>query len=178
MRIKFLAIYILAGVAFLAVSLWVLLSKGRSAKAVNAKFKLGGIMLTALSMISAASCTGTPVVTCYEPVEPEVMCYDVAVEADLVSISVKGYEGFRLKSGDVLLIKIQYPTYSKYLCRIKEAGEGGALIQEQTFDRAESDPAEFELTLAPTEYKGDAEVAIYGADGGEDMLSRSLIVIF
>ena len=74
MKIKFLTIYAVAGVAFLAVSLWAFLSGGRSAKALRYKYKLGGIMLTAWAMISAVSCEGViPTVTCYEPA---VRCYD------------------------------------------------------------------------------------------------------
>ena len=38
MRIKFIAIYLLAGAAFLGVSLWVFLSKGKNASAVRAKY--------------------------------------------------------------------------------------------------------------------------------------------
>ncbi|MBO4566248.1 MAG: hypothetical protein J5695_03375, partial [Bacteroidales bacterium] len=78
MKIQYLAIYIAAGVAFLAVSLWAFLSNGKSARAIRYKYKLGGLMLTAWAMLSAASCEGPgPVVTCYEPA---VTCYDVAVE--------------------------------------------------------------------------------------------------
>ena len=70
MKIKFFAIYIAAGVAFLALSLWVFLSKGKNAKAVRAKYRLGGLMLTAWAMLSATACRCTPTVTCYEPMMP------------------------------------------------------------------------------------------------------------
>ena len=40
------------GTAFLAVSLWVWLSNGKSAKAVKAKFRLGGALLTLTGMMA------------------------------------------------------------------------------------------------------------------------------
>lgn len=70
MKIKFFAIYIAAGVAFLGFSLWVFLSKGKNAKAIRAKYKMGGIMLTASSMLMASACQCSPTVTCYEPMDP------------------------------------------------------------------------------------------------------------
>ena len=71
MKAKYLIIYIVVGAAFLGVSLWVLLSNGKSAKAIRYKYKLGGIMLTAWSMLTFASCEGPgPFVTCYDPVPP------------------------------------------------------------------------------------------------------------
>lgn len=83
MKIKFFAIYIAAGVAFLAASLWVFLSNGKSARALRTKYKMGGLMLTATSMLAASACQCSPVVTCYEPAEPpEVMCYDVVMEPE------------------------------------------------------------------------------------------------
>lgn len=168
MKIKLIAVYLAAGAAFLAVSLWVFLTGGKSAKAVSAKFKLGGIMLTTWSMLSAASCASCtpPVVTCYEPVEPQVMCYDVAMETDILSVKVKDYEGTRLKPGDVLLVSIDTPTFQKYIIRVK-AGE--KLLQEASFTVTETTDktVTFELSLAPTDHKGEASVEVYGvrADG-------------
>ena len=46
MRIKYFFIYIGIGIAFAAVSLWVILSGGNNAKAIRAKYKLGGALLT------------------------------------------------------------------------------------------------------------------------------------
>ena len=87
MKIRSLAVYIAVGAAFLAVSFWAFLSKGRNPRAASAKYRLGGILLSVLSMLSAASCAcggNTPQVTCYEPVEPadttQVLCYDVPAE--------------------------------------------------------------------------------------------------
>ena len=86
MKIKFLAIYIAAGVVFLAASLWVFLSKGKNARAIRTKYKMGGLMVTAATMLAACACQCSPVINCYEPAQPpEVMCYDVVDEPDNTS---------------------------------------------------------------------------------------------
>ena len=173
MRVKFLFIYILAGAAFIGVSLWVLLSGGKSARAVRYKYRLGGIMLTAWAMLSAASCEGGPFqVTCYEPaVPPEVMCYDVAMETDIVKVVVKDYGGNRLKSGDVLVLTIEQPMAREYRYFIHEGGTDGKVFQEGTVLVPEEQSTVLaEITLEPTEYKGDAVIeviAVYRNDQGE-----------
>lgn len=55
------------GAAFMAVSLWVVLSGNRSAKAVRAKFRLGGAILT---LLSATSCV-PGIISCYDAPAPE-----------------------------------------------------------------------------------------------------------
>ncbi|MBR5131234.1 MAG: hypothetical protein IKV04_01695 [Alistipes sp.] len=56
------------GIAFVGASLWVVLSGGRSAKAIRAKFRLGGAILTIVSFTSLASCEKN--VGCYDPAPP------------------------------------------------------------------------------------------------------------
>ena len=69
MKTKYYLIYVFVGIAFLAVSAWVFFSRGKNAKAIRAKYKLGGIMLMCMAMLSVASCG--------EILNPgEVMCYD------------------------------------------------------------------------------------------------------
>ena len=59
------------GIAFVGASLWVVLSGGRSAKAIRAKFRLGGAILTLVSFTSLASCeNGGFMVSCYDPAPP------------------------------------------------------------------------------------------------------------
>ena len=57
------------GIAFVGASLWVVLSGGRSAKAIRAKFRLGGAILTLVSFTSLASCENV-MVSCYDPALP------------------------------------------------------------------------------------------------------------
>ena len=59
------------GIAFVGASLWVMLSGGRSAKAIRAKFRLGGAILTLVSFTSLTSCeNGGFMVSCYDPAPP------------------------------------------------------------------------------------------------------------
>ena len=74
MRTKYFLIYVCVGAAFLAVCAWVYFTRGKNAKAIRAKYKLGGIMLTCVAMLSAASCgdgVDPWMVTCYDPVVQE-----------------------------------------------------------------------------------------------------------
>ena len=181
MKVKFLFIYIVAGVAFVAVSLWAFLSNGRSAKALRYKYKLGGIMLTAWAMLSAASCSGTPpFITCYEPV---VQCYDVAMQTDELSVVVKGYGGNKLKSGDVLVVSITNPQYNKYRFRVTADPENGdaSVLAVQDVEVPSGDiggTASFEMTLPATDYKGVAKFTacgLYKSDPGEASESETPI---
>ena len=162
MKVKFLIVYIVAGVAFVAVSLWAFLSNGRSAKALRYKYKLGGIMLTAWAILSAASCSGTPpFVTCYEPA---VTCYDVAMETDIVSVTVKDYGGNKLKPGDTMVFKIENPNYKEYRFRIVAGDPQASLIQEFTYRLPEggTNTVSFEQVLAPTDFRGIITVISIG----------------
>ena len=47
MKTKALFVYIVLGIAFAAVSLWVFFSKGKNARAIRTKYKLGGAMIAA-----------------------------------------------------------------------------------------------------------------------------------
>ena len=172
MKAKYLIIYLAAGAAFLAASLWVFLSKGKNARALRAKYKMGGILLTTWAMLSAASCEGPFLVTCYEPA---VTCYDVEmlVEKDVLSVTVKDHGGSRMKPGDVLVIEIAQCSFSDYRVRITADTPAATLIQTESFAVGEGDPAKvtFEMPLASTGYKGAATVTVVGVrkdgDGNE-----------
>lgn len=139
MRFKYFFIYIAIGAAFLIVSLWVMLSSGKNAKAIRAKYKLGGMLLTTWAMLSACTCNGPGVgtVTCYDPMPPEQpMCYDVAVmvnEVVLGSTTVKRGENFR--------ITIKEPTGDNYVARILSAD--GKELQKADLAREEGSNWDF-----------------------------------
>ena len=58
-------------VAFAAVSLWLILSGGRSKRATNLKYRLGG-MLIGLTALASTACEGGGFITsCYDPYIPE-----------------------------------------------------------------------------------------------------------
>lgn len=172
MKIKFVAIYAVAGIAFLAVSLWAFLSNGKSAKAIRYKYKLGGIMLTAWAMLSAASCEGVPpFVTCYEP---EVMCYE-PVPSNYVYITVKGYSTeTRLHSGHVLEITVESVTHSEFCVKIVAEDEDETVLQSASFAPDPQDPhtAKYEMKIEKFDYKGKARVNVYGVVTDENGENR------
>ena len=70
------------GSAFLIMSLFVFLTRGKSAFWTNKKMKLGGVLLTLTAMVNSG-CVNSCQTTCYDVMDkkepdPEVMCYDVA----------------------------------------------------------------------------------------------------
>lgn len=92
---------------FAGASVWVWLSRGESAKAVRAKFRLGRALLTLLGLMTTTSCkTGCydPVVSCYDPAppieqgvvpQPEISqqsSYEVR-NGDTISLEVMGLKG-------------------------------------------------------------------------------------
>ena len=181
MKIKFFLIYIALGAAFLGVSLWVLLTGGKNAKAVNAKYRLGGLMLSAWAMLSAASCNPFQV-TCYDPVEPdpEITCYDApsTQTSDFVQISLKDKEWGAyntVEAGDVFVVRIQKATYSQYVFKIGLNNTEGTPLQltPLTIPEGSAEEATFEVPLsADLDYKGEAIAEVKGVES-EDPLTLS-----
>ena len=171
MKIKFAIIYIVAGVAFLAVSLWVFLSNGKSARAIRYKYKLGGIMLTAWAMLSAASCEGPgPFVTCYEPA---VTCYDVA-EPTNDEVNYGSNVGLmQFKGKGTITISIMHPSFERYRARIATAPQSGepAVLSEKDFvvrELNKRDCANFEISFDAGDYTGKASISLFGLDKDEN----------
>lgn len=173
MRVKYLFVYIGAGAAFLLVSLWVFLSKGKSTKAVRAKYVLGGVLISAWGLFTAASCEGPFQVTCYEPA---VTCYDV--EMPQVTISAK--EGGRqLKAGDVLVVRIDMLEYETYRLEIKadESVLQSWDLPASAFSKDnENEANQCEVTLDAVDYKGDVLALISGVVLGAEGKEESILL--
>lgn len=178
MRIKAFFLYIGLGAAFLAVSLWVFLSGGKNAKALRAKYKLGGMMLSAWAMLSAASCSGPgPMVTCYEPAPPdppeEIMCYDMPAPSNEVHV-----ESSTFKRGMAQEIIIDSPTTRDYLFQIK--AEGNVLQQERitTTEEQDLEGGRVKIIFTPAEDlpEGNARFVVYVVYGtnnqGEEQIEE------
>ena len=161
MKTKYLFIYVFVGIAFLAASAWVFFSRGKSAKAIRTKYRLGGIMITCTAMLTTASCEGPgPFVTCYDPVPPEptedIVSFVAEEEIDL-------YKCVNLRPGDVLKISIDKPTYKKYIFRVLSVGEKQEELQRTLLEVTNSEEAVFDVTLSENiTYKGYATIIIYG----------------
>ncbi len=174
MKTKALFVYIVLGVAFAAVSLWVFLSKGKNARAIRTKYKLGGAMIAAWAILSAANCQGPgPMVTCYEPVPPQ---NDVLVAA-------KDQNAQTLKCGDIIQVMVLSPTFREYQITLETDETEPKLLQSETFVREEEDmgswQAIFEIELAETDYKGSVGIKVYGieAEAEKTLVGEETIIL-
>lgn len=168
MKTKAFIVYIALGVAFAAVSLWVLLCRGKNARAIRTKYRLGGAMIAAWAMLSAASCNGPGLF---------VTCYDAASPLNMVYITPKDTEDPALNSGDILLIQISDPTYDKFTVRLYTIDDQPQLLQSESFDFADKsqDVATFELQIADNGYKGVAILKVFGVATENDVETETYI---
>lgn len=176
MKAKYFFIYAGVGAAFILVSLWVLLSRGRNPKAINAKYKLGGIMLIAWSILATASCEKGPLSNVEEAIDGgEVMCYDPAPFNYIYFTTDKtDKEGrYYLAPGGNLTIIIEGATYKEYSFAInkKIADKHGAedavgeLLQTGSFaieGKSFSHEQKIEYTPTDNEYTGQVIVSVWG----------------
>ena len=163
MKFKAFFAYIGLGAAFLAVSLWVFLSRGKSAKAIGAKYKLGGLMLTMWALLSASTCNGPgPQVTCYEPAIEEPLCYDVAVERNIVIL-----ESDVLRRGHEVRLTIQDPVFDTFLLQLQDEKEE-KVLQEVTATREEqAQEIAVSFQLKADLPAGKAVLQVFGCNGEE-----------
>lgn len=167
MKTKYFLIYVFVGIAFLAVSAWVFFSRGKNAKAIRTKYKLGGIMLMCMAMLSVASCG--------EILNPgEVMCYDPVPDYSF-SVSTERHDAdwkFILSPGAVLTVQVECRRYEKYgiVIRQFEDMKEGEVLQTAFFDSDGKDQFQYELLYDPADkaYAGIARVDIYGYPEGKD----------
>lgn len=161
MKTKYFLIYVLVGIAFLAVSAWVFFTRGKNAKAIRAKYKLGGIMLTCLAMLSVASCG--------EIFDPgEVTCYDPVIEEpteNIVTLEIKpqdsSYENYEISPGDIVKVSIQVPTYKHFVLKVVQA-EGLAVLQRTELNMDDAADGLFEIPLSEeVTYKGLALIMVH-----------------
>ena len=157
MKVKYIIVYAALAAAFGAVSLWVFLSGGRSAKVVRAKFRLGGLLLSVSSMLSLASCNGAGGI--FQPT-----CYDVAAPENVYFTNRTS--GEKLKPGDVVAMSLNdgadgFDSFSYEMMELKEdkVFQSGELV---FVDGLTS------VTIEETEYRGDFLIRVYGHSEGMD----------
>lgn len=146
MERKFTTPFIIAGlaVAFAAVSAWVWLSGGKSARAVRTKFKIGGLLLTLTTAVATQSCNSFR--TCYSPAEGPLTPFCELFDRDM-----------KFANGDTLIVGIYDYDYRFFSFEIIDK-ENNSLQKEVLKDvyTAENN------TIAVGDYVGAAKVNIYG----------------
>lgn len=102
------------GTAFLAVSLWVWLSNGKTERAVKAKFRFGGALLTLTGMMTVGSCN--VMTSCYDPA-PTNMVY------------IERGETQDVKNGDHITVKVSYFSAYGIKVTIAKDAENSEILQ-------------------------------------------------
>lgn len=167
MKIKYAIFYAALAVAFAAVSAWVFLSGGRSAKAVRAKFRLGGLMLTVASFLATSCGGGSPQVTCYDT---EVLCYDMPATDVVIYDLPEGSEGV-LSPGDVLTVTVENTGLEHFSYKIEkvldESEDTDTLLWQGVVEN-------HVVPIGQTSYRGQIRVSIYGYDDEAQMFENCL----
>ncbi len=142
------------GVAFAVVSLWVMLSGGRSARAVRTKFRLGGIMLTLTTMISLSACGSGA------GDEYGVSCYDPAPPPENDHRWNQGVANSSLRNGDKVVLY--------YECRFGSEVKVSLITDDDSEDRVLCSQTyavvnggnQLEFTIEAGDYRGRAELCV------------------
>lgn len=138
-------LFIGLGTAFLAVSLWVWLSNGKSARAVKAKFRLGGALLTLTGMMTVGSCN--IMTSCYDPA-PTNMVY------------IERGETQDVKNGDHITVKVSYFSAYGIKVTIAKDAENSEVLQSEIYKITES-RADVIHTIDVADYVGEAHLRVY-----------------
>ena len=133
------------GIAFVGASLWVMLSGGRSAKAIRAKFRLGGAILTIVSFTSLASCENA-IISCYAPAAP--LHNAVYINAEV---------GTEFRNGDEINISY-YFDFADTLSLVVES-EDGVVLQSEILTLEPADEY-IHFILNVGDYRGKATLKI------------------
>jgi hypothetical protein len=148
------------GAAFLAVSLWVWFTNGKSSKAVMAKFRLGGALLTLTSALTLGSCGGRPVITCYDT--PSMN--EVLIECD------RTRESIEVRNGDKITIGVSY--FNAYGIRVSivkgEDPSGNAEVLQSTVYEITGQDASVTHTVNAGSYTGQAQILVYMLSSADD----------
>lgn len=163
MKAKYIIIIAGLGIAFGAVSLWVLITRNRNPKAVAAKFRIGGMIIATASLITAAGC-GCNIInpTCYDTASPEVLCYDVPMEVNYTTIT-SPLGSTKLSAGDTVTVHIRCIQGDDFSYEIAADKEGESLTLQQgslKFDE-ENDLCTQPVVIGKCDYKGEIKFSVY-----------------
>ena len=140
---------VFVGAAFLIVSAFVWISRGKSSFWTLKKMKLGAIILTLNSFIISGCMSGCYQTTCYDTVdpnggeEPQVMCYDV-VAVDVVQIEADDLEQKKSNVIKGVIFDPQQEEYSYTFVRNKTKDT----LQKGDFKLAANDTIPYERTFS------------------------------
>ena len=137
------------GTAFLAVSLWVWLSNGKSARAVKAKFRLGGALLTLTGMMTVGSCN--VITTCYDPAPIN----EVYIEREVAYNTAQN-----VRNGDQINIQVRFFSAYGIKVTIEKGVNNREVLQSDVYQITESNTNVFH-TIDVGDHVGEAHLRVY-----------------
>lgn len=154
-------LFIILGIGFLIVSLWVILGRNKNLRAIKYKYKLGGLILSLSFFVSA--CDRKSLITCYDPAVPDNTIY------------VENGANESLSAGDTISFSVYSPTYQYYSYQLLDS-TSNVKLQEGMLKFSEGVmryilPFDYDLN-----YTGDCNVKIYGEEVNEVKQSKLLYV--
>lgn len=139
------------GTAFLAVSLWVWISNGKSARAVKAKFRIGGALLTLTGMMTVGSCNSNTLTSCYDP---------APVNAVYIEREVAYNTAQNVRNGDQIKIELTYFSAYGIKVTIENGVNNREVLQSDVYQITESNTNVFH-TIDVGDHVGEAHLRVY-----------------
>jgi len=150
--------------AFLLVCLMVYFYKGKSAKWVARKMKLGAVIITITTV--STGCPTPPIITCYDPMPTNWFSFDSIDQTDYSVVA-------DLPSDSVLTGKVYQPDFDRYTYKImvgdsQLVDKGNIVAVDGSFDASEED---FKMTINSAIDTGSYQLVIFSSDsnrGGDE----------
>lgn len=146
-------------VAFAAVSLWLIMSGGRSKRATNLKYRLGG-MLIGLTALASTACEGGGgfITSCYDPAPPPSNNHYWS----------DGVVNSELRNGDIVILNYECTFGEEVtLSLVSDDNEPERVLCSKTYAVKQGDN-QLEFTIDAGDYRGRAklcaEYVVYEGD--------------
>ena len=149
---KRIILIVALGIAFTAVSLWLILSGGRSKRATRLKYRLGGMLIGLTALVSTACEGGGFITSCYDPAPPPFNITPTLQLGDITATDVR--------NGDVLEFLYEYWTANYKALKFVITDMQNRELQAETFDLIYGGEM-IELTVEVGDFTGEAVLTIY-----------------
>ncbi len=143
-------IIVALSVAFAAVSLWLILSGGRSKRATNLKYRLGG-MLIGLTALASTACEGGGFMTsCYDPVPPMENVHHWNI----------GVANSELRNGDVVVLNYECMFGQEItISLVSDDNEEERVLCSETY-AVQAGGNQLSFTIDAGDYRGRAKLRV------------------
>lgn len=138
-------------VAFAAVSLWLILSGGRSKRATSLKYRLGG-MLIGLTALASTACEGGGgfMTSCYDPAPPPSNDHYWS----------DGVVNGKLRNGDVVVLNYECMFGEEVtISLVSDDNEPDRVLCSKTYSVTQGDN-QLEFTIDAGDYRGRAKLRV------------------